>query len=98
VNRLPPAVFANPKPDHVLRSYVENWHSGYHRLGDDMGMKDRANRMKDKAMEKAKGALADDSNVDKAAEKADKASGGKYSDRINKAAEDAKRRNDKFSE
>jgi hypothetical protein len=42
--------------------------------------------------------FADDSNADKAAEKADKATGGKYSDQINKAAEDAKRRNDKFSE
>jgi hypothetical protein len=63
-----------------------------------MGMKDKANQMKDKAMEKAKEALSDDSNVDKAAEKADKATGGKYSDQIDKGSENAKRRNDNLAE
>jgi hypothetical protein len=59
-----------------------------------MGIKDKANEMKEKAKDKAKAALADDGNADKAAEKADKSTGGKYSDQIGKAADAAKRSND----
>ncbi len=62
-----------------------------------MGMKDKANQMKDKAMEKAKGVLSDE-NVDKMAQKADKATGGKRSDQINKAADKAKNQNNNPSQ
>jgi hypothetical protein len=59
-----------------------------------MGIKDKANEMKEKAKDKAKAALADDNKIDKAAEKADKSTDGKYSDHIGKASDAAKKKND----
>lgn len=63
-----------------------------------MGIKDKANELKDKAMDKAKGAIGDDGNVDKAAGKIDEATGNKFSDQIDKGADAAKKANDKLCE
>jgi hypothetical protein len=48
-----------------------------------MGMMDKANEMKDKA----KDALKNDENVDKAADKADEMTGGQHSDKIDKGSD-----------
>ena len=61
-----------------------------------MGMMDKANEMKDKAVKAAKEAMGKDENVDKMAEKAKSATGNKYDEHIDKAAEEAKERNDRI--
>ena len=58
-----------------------------------MGIMDKANELKDKA----KQALSNDEKIDRAAEKADEATGGKHSDRIDKGADKAKEAGDKLN-
>jgi hypothetical protein len=60
----------------------------------DVGIMDEANKLKDKATE----AASDDATVDKVADKADEATGGKFSDQIDKGAEKAKEKNDNLGE
>jgi len=57
---------------------------------------DKANELKDKAAEKAKDLAMDDDKVDQAKDKLDDATGGKYSDQLDKAANTAKEHNDKL--
>jgi hypothetical protein len=59
-----------------------------------MGMQDKANDMKDKAMRKAKEAMGKDENVDKMADKAKGMSGDKHDEQIDEAAQKAKEMND----
>jgi MT0933-like antitoxin protein len=59
-----------------------------------MGIMDKANELKDKAMGKAKDAMGKDENVDKAAKMAKDKTGNKHDDQVDKAAEKAKDMND----
>ena len=61
-----------------------------------MGMMDKANEAKEKAERAAKEQMGKDENVDKAAQKAKDATGGKHDEQIDKAAERAKQRNDQM--
>ena len=61
-----------------------------------MGLMDKANEMKDKAAKAVKEAMGKDENIDKAAEKAKRATGNKHDEKIDKAAEQAKQRNDQL--
>jgi hypothetical protein len=61
-----------------------------------MGIMDKANEMKDKAVKAAKEQMSKDENVDKAAEKAKRATGNKHDEPIDKAAKKAKQMNDQM--